>query len=146
MKLKIGSPFLVFITFILFSCNGKTSQPANSLKNCNPEFKKVHSLIKDDKTLIGDIFVQYINDSIFTDMYIINDADTIYSIEKHILSNKIEVEAKVLDEGFYGYVFILKKTDYITIMNLGNKGANVSDYMTIEWNYQNDLLELQKTP
>ena len=52
----------------------------------------------------------------------------------------------MLNDGFYGYIFVLKRNDYFILTYLRNKGTNVSDDVTIEWNYESNILEKQKSP
>ena len=112
----------------------------------NSAFLKVHSLKRKDGKFIGDIYVKFINDTIFTELYIVNKTDTLYSIKKSILVNTKGKDIEVFSDGFYGYKFVLKKNEYIVLSYYRNKGANVSDDITIEWNYDRNLLEVQKAP
>jgi hypothetical protein len=152
--MKINSIYLFLSLLFMMNCSGKTNQSgitlnagSEKLLNVNKtEFIKVHSLKKNDNTLIGDIYVKFINDSIFTDLFVINSNDTIYSIEKNILSNTQGKDIEVLKDGFWGYKFILKKSDYLVLSCYGNFGTDVSDDITIEWNYDKNILEMQKIP
>jgi hypothetical protein len=152
--MKIICMYLFLSMLLMMNCSGKTNQSGNTspvgteklLKENKTEFIKVHSLKKNDNTLIGDIYVKFINDSVFTDLYVINESDTLYSIKRHILISNFGKDTEVLEDGFYGYLFVLKKNDYFVLSNLGNKGANVSDDITIEWNYDKNILETQKLP
>lgn len=152
--MKINNIYLLLSMLILLNCSGKTSQKGNSsnggteklMKENISTFINVHSLKKIDHTLIGDIYAKFINDSIFTDLYVFNESDTLYSIKKSTFLNKEGKDIEVYNDGFYGYLFVLKKNDYIVLSYLRNNGANVSDDITIEWNYDKNILESQKLP
>ena len=152
--MKNNSMYLLLTMLLMMNCSGKTNQSVNItpdgteklLKKNKTEFTKIHSLKKNDNTIIGDIYVKFINDSIFTDLYVINGNDTLYSVEKNILSNANGKDTEVLKDGFWGYMFILKKSDYFVLSCYGNNGTDVSDDITIEWNYDKNILELQKIP
>lgn len=139
---------------LLMSCSGKNRLSANPspirtdnlLKRHQTGFRKVHSLKKKDNTFIGDIYAKFINDSIFTDLYVINKSDTLYTIKRNTLFNKGGKDIEVYSDGFYGYLFVLKKNDYFVLSYLTKNGANVSDDITIEWSYDKNILEYQKTP
>jgi len=107
---------------------------------------KVHSLRTNDGTFIGDVYAKFINDTIFTDLYVISKMDTLYSIKKSVLSNVDGKDSEVAKDGFYGYKFILKEDDYVVLSYYSNNGINISDDITIEWNYGKHILEIQKVP
>lgn len=146
--------YLFLIILLMGNCTGKIKQSGSPspvgteklLSKNKTEFIKVHTLIKNDKTLIGDIFVKFINDSIFTDLYVINESDTLFSIKGSDFQNKKGIDFDVFSNGFYGYFFVLKKPDYFVLSYLRNNGVNVSDDITIEWNYDKNILETQKLP
>lgn len=152
--MKINIMYLFLSMLLMMNCSGKTNQSGNTtpvgtvelLKENKTEFIKVHSLKKNDNTLIGDIYVKFINDSVFTDLYVINESDTLYSIKRNTFLNKVGKDIDVFSDGFYGYLFVLKKDDYFVLSYLRNNGANVSDDITIEWNYDKNILESQKHP
>jgi hypothetical protein len=152
--MKINSMYLFLSMLLMMNCSGKTNQAGHTspvgneklLKENKTEFIKVHSLKKNDNTLIGDIYVKFINDSIFTDLYVVNESDTIYSIKRSNFLNKEGKDIDVFSDGFYGYLFVLKKNDYFVLSYLRNNGANVSDDITIEWSYDKNILESQKLP
>lgn len=146
--------YLFLSLLLMMNCSGKTNQSGNTspigteklLKENKTEFIKVHSLKKNDNTLIGDIYVKFINDSVFTDLYVINEFDTLYSIKRSTFLNKEGKDIDVFSDGFYGYLFVHKKNDYFVLSYLRNNGANVSDDITIEWIYDKNILETQKLP
>lgn len=109
------------------------------------KFTFVHSLKTKTDDPIGNVYVKFLSDSVFTDLFIINSNDTLFTIRKTVLSSKNGKEAEVNKNGFLGYAFILKKDDYIVLTNLGENGQ-VSDDITIEWNYDSKILELLKVP
>lgn len=152
--MKINSMYLLLSMLLMLNCSGKTNQQGNSslietgklLKENKTKFIKVHSLKRNDNTLIGDIYVKFINDSVFTDLYVINESDTLYSIKRNTFLNKEGKDIDVFRDGFYGYLFVLKKNDYFVLSYLRNNGKNVSDDITIEWSYDKNILESQKLP
>lgn len=111
-----------------------------------PHWVELFSLKTKDDLVIGDVFAERINDSIFTNLAVIRGKDTIYRIDSTLFSNTRGKDIQAGKEGFYGYKIVLVKADYFIVNCLTNLGANVSDDVTIEWNYQQDLLEVQKAP
>lgn len=156
--MKTRNILLFPLLFFLISCSANSNQEGDILKNDttqqtkdsksadNSLFVKVHSLKKNDNTSIGDIYVKFINDTTFTDLYVIYKRDTLYSIEKSVLTNTKGKDIDVYTDGFYGYIFVLKKNDYFVLSYLRNNGKNISDDITIEWNYDYNILETQKVP
>lgn len=149
---------LLFIALLLLGCSANSNKSTNDSKtNTISEveksklpnkstFTKVYTLTKKDNSVIGDIYAKYVDDSVFTDLYIVNERDTLYVIKKNILANTKGKDIEVFNEGFYGYLFVLKKNDYFVLSYLRNKGSNISDDITIEWNYENNILEVQNVP
>ena len=137
------------LLLLLISCSSyrtEANKEAKINKNNRNGYEKVHSLFKKDGTFIGDVYVSFINDDIFKDLYVIDETDTIYSVSRDVFSNAKGEDIRVFGEGFFGYRILLKKQDYIVLSYLRNTGANVSDDITIEWNYDHNVLEVQKVP
>jgi hypothetical protein len=111
-----------------------------------PQWKALFSLKTKDNVAIGDVFAKKINDSIFTNLLVVHNRDTVYRIDSTIFLNPIGKDIQAGKKGFYGYKIVLIKADYFVVNCLTNLGANVSDDVTIEWNYQKGMLEVQKVP
>lgn len=147
-----------FSVLLLLSCSTNSNQRNDKTKASNtaeinenklPDdnvFTKVYSLKKKDNSAIGDVYVKFINDSIFTDLCVVNEKDTLYTIKRNFLTNTKGKDIEVFNDGFYGYLFVLKKNDYFVLSYLRNNGSNISDDISIEWNYQDNILEVQKVP
>jgi hypothetical protein len=144
-------PFAFFLCFSALITQSKKAEhsplwgsgPSEQLHN---KFRKVHTLRRNDSTCIGDIYVRYINDGFFTDLYVINNVDTLYTITKSSFTNKRGKDLEVVEEGFYGYKFVIYRNDYFVLSYFQNKGANISDNISINWNYDLKILEVLKTP
>ena len=88
--------FLLLSMLLLINCSENRNQSKNTFPDRNEkllnenktEFKKVHSLKKNDGAFIADVYVKFINDSIFTDLYAVNRSDTLYSINRNTFLNK----------------------------------------------------------
>ena len=144
MKFKIILLIVFLYSFLIIKTNnGKVYESQYNTEN---KFVKVHSLKKKDSTLIGEIYVRFINDSVFTDLHVINNLDTINSIKNNVFLNAEGKDIEVFKENFYGYMFIKKGMDYFTLSYLRNKGKNVSDDIRIIWNYEYNILENEKIP
>jgi hypothetical protein len=156
--MKLSNLLLFLMILSTISCSASTNYRKDSARinvipqtNENKSFEKsgfikVHSLKKSDNSFIGDVYAKFINDSIFTDLYVINERDTLYKIDKCNLLNIKGKDINISCDEFWGYKFILKKKDYIVISYLSNKGKNVSDDITIEWNNLDGMLEIMKEP
>jgi len=114
------------------------------------EYTQIHSFYDKDEKLLGSVYVKYLDKDVFTSMLIEKEVngrkDTLYFINFNKLISKKGIEAEVFNEGFYGYKVIMKKNDYIVLSYLRNYGKDVSDDITIEWNYKEGLFELMKAP
>jgi len=131
---------LLFITLFII-----ISKCSNQIAN---EFEHVYELRNDAHGYLGDVFIRLINDSTFNSLLIINqeqtEADTLYKIDNHILINRKGIDGTVLEEGFWGYRFEIKRDDYFVLVALHNDGQNVSDPITIEWNPETECFESLK--
>jgi hypothetical protein len=142
---------ICFIFFVLFFCfaneNDNIAKTSHGIiiKEAST-YKYIYTMRNKDDVLIGDVYANMINDTVFTDLFIMNKVDTIYMISHEFFFNPKNVDLKVLKDGFYGYRFVMKNKDYIVLSYLTNKGKNVSDDITIEWNYKKLLMEVQKEP
>ncbi len=143
-----------YLNIFMFICVFNFFLKSMDLENVNTKpnivtkskWESIFSLKTKDDTLIGTVFIKKINDTIFTELVVINNDDTIYHIDSTILKNYQGIDIEVGKNGFYGYKMILNKSDYFVINCLTNYGKNVSDDITIEWNYNKKLLEVQKVP
>jgi hypothetical protein len=136
------------------NCSGRTNQYDKSTYNGDKklyslnssEFIQTHTLRRNDSSFIGDVYVKLANDSVFSELYVINYSDTLYSIKRHILTSKLGRDIQVYEKDFYGYMFIVKKNDYFILTYYRKNGTIPSDNITIEWNYDKNILEFQKVP
>lgn len=151
MRIKILC-ILIALATVSFSAKSiqtgshSTKSQTKSNTNKSQQYIKVYTLRRNNNTPIGDVYVKYINDSIFSDLLILNQTDTLYKITKSTLYRKHKIDIKVSPDLFYGYKFLLKNRDSFTISYLQNNGRNVSDDITIEWNYNQNRMELMKNP
>ena len=109
-------------------------------------FVKAFTLKRKDNITIGDVYVKYINDSIFTDLFIVNHSDTLYRIVKSAFFCRKKTDIRVYSNQFYGYKFAIKNKDSFTLSYYRNNCKYISDDIIIEWNYNNNILRVLKTP
>ena len=113
-------------------------------------YQKIHSFYAKNNSHLGDVLVKYVNDSLISEMLIVNttngNIDTLYSIDSTKLSNPHGIDLQFNSAGFFGYLIVLKASDYIVLSFLSNFGENVADDITIEWNYEKNVFERMLTP
>lgn len=113
-------------------------------------YKLIHQFYGKDRAPLGSVYVKYINDTVFTSMVIKKEIEggneILYFIDSIQLISKNGIDEEVFSEGFYGYIVVLAKDDYIVINYLRNEGKNVSDDVTIEWNYVEKKFQMMKSP
>jgi len=153
---------IIFIQYLLvIACSGNQTQQANNnVKNVqqvehklqNSQYGFFHTFYSKDGVLLGKAYVLFIKNSkeIFTSLVITNEIngniDTLYTIESTKLISKKGIDTEVYKQGFFGYKVILMKNDYIVLVLVNDNGEGVSDNLTIEWNYEEKMFELLKTP
>ena len=142
MKQSYLIPILSFWLFVNYSASNRQKQDELKLNN---KFIKVYSMNYKNR-LIGDVFVKFVNDSVFTDLCVVKEQDTIYTINKDVFNNKKGRDIVVYNKGFWGYMFVLRNNDHFTLSYYRNNGMNISDDITIEWNYDKNVLEVRKLP
>ena len=78
------------------------------------------------------------NNEIYTHLRIVgNEQEVLYFIDKTKLYSGEDLELDIVAGGeFYGYKIILTKPDYVVLSYLTNDGKNVSDDITIEYDYK----------
>lgn len=113
-------------------------------------YTMIHTFRAKDGVELGRVFVKPLNSEVFVSLVITNatniEDDILYVIDSTKLFSKKGIDTEVAPEGFYGYKIVLKKDDYIVLTYLSNGGKNVSDDLTIAWNYNLKIFELMKTP
>jgi hypothetical protein len=112
------------------------------------EISHVGALSKPNGTNLGDIYVTYLNSTVFTSLLVSkkggNDNVVIYKINKDGFYNTLGKEMAVSRDGFYGYEFTrIDKSDFIVHL-LADNGKSVSDDYTIEWNNETGIFEIQR--
>lgn len=111
----------------------------------------LHTFHAKDGQVLGSAYVKYTdNREIFTSLFITKEEngklDTLYFIDSTKLISKKGIDTEVVKEGFHGYKTVLKKDDYIVLVLVNEYGKGASDNLTIEWNYEEGLFELMKSP
>ena len=153
--MKTRPIFLILLLGIATSCSNTSNHSRLNLDDnskaeqnnlIKKDFQLIHTLKKSDSTIIGYVYVKYINDSVFTDLFVLNNKDTLYTIQKNVFYNKNGIDLTVYPYDFYGYRIILMKNDNLVLSYLRNGGVNVSDDITIQWNYKSKILETIKIP
>jgi hypothetical protein len=112
------------------------------------EISHVGTLSKPDGTNLGDIYVSYLNSTVFTSLLVSkkvgNDNVVIYKINKDGFYNTLGKEMAVSRDSFYGYEFTrIDKSDFIVHL-LTDSGKSVSDDYTITWNNDKNTFEIQR--
>ena len=153
MRLRL---FLLTSVLLCMSCSSDANNLSVAAESKQfPEFnqadyKLVHQFYSKDKEPLGNVYAKYISDDVFTSMVIKINAEgrneILYFIDSTRLIKKDGIDIEVFAEGFYGYKVVLAKDDYIVINYLRNKGKNVSDDITIEWNYAEKKFQMMKAP
>jgi len=114
------------------------------------KFEYVYQLKTTNEEVIGNVYVKWKTDDVFTDLLILNinngKSDTLYLIQKCELKNKRGVDLSFDSKEFWGYRFGLIKEDYFELIYLSNNGKIESDILTIEYDKQQNIIELLKTP
>ncbi len=141
MKIKL---LLFAIILSCMSClSGAEGIPTQKRNNHFPEFdrneyKLIHKFYSKDKLPLGNVYAKYITDDIFTSMVITEKENILYFIDekKFISLDGVDLEINTdSTHRFYGFKTIIMGADYIQLVYLSNEGDNISDYVTIEWNY-----------
>jgi len=131
------------------SKNIESQKKKISKKEYKSDFKYVHTFRSNSKEL-GKVYANYFNKDIFDTLYIINTinnySDTLYSIEHDKFKNKNGIDINVYPDDFWGYSIVLKKNSYIILSYFRNKGKNISDDITIQWNKKEKIFQVLKTP
>ena len=161
--------FTVILSIILLSAcsykkDKKNERDKNSQKNLTSEvlskgntnqkskdkFQLVYCLKIDNGGDSCSIFtkpIEHFPDEVFSSLIITNEmSDTLYSIDKWILTNKKGMDLKIYEKGFYGYRFISKNKDGFVLQALHDSGKSVSDNIWIKWDNPKKLFEVQKAP
>lgn len=137
---------LTVIAIMVFSCKND-NKPVNTVKEEKAKLKKVHSLIDTNDKRIGDVIIgNMVNDTLFKELYIIKDNDTIYQIKDRLFKNKEGIDFEIYTDGFSGFYIVHKASDYIVLGGTFNRGKDISDNLTIEWNPRKELMYLLRLP
>jgi hypothetical protein len=126
----------------------------NLIASSQNKVLKVHQFKDKKGSLLGEVYIRPLQGKkdVFDFLQIIKKTaekpKTLYTIDKHEFTNgkKSGNDFEVLINGFYGYKLVLVKPDYIVLSYLRNNGKNVSDDITIEWNYSKKQFEVMKMP
>lgn len=143
--MEFRTKLVVVVVFVLlFSCK----KEKQSIENRDSvKYKIIHSLIDSDRKKIGEIVIgEMVNDTIFKKLYVVNETDTIYRINKNSFINTEGIDFEITSKNFYGFYMVHKGSDYFVVGGTFNEGKSISDDLTIEWDYQKELLSLLKLP
>ena len=130
------------LKFRAWGSNISSPKVVNS-EEINNKFTKVYTMKKQDSTVIGDVYVKFENDSLFRYLYVINDSDTLYSIKRTVFLSENRIDA-ITSDGVYGYTFLEMSSDNFYIGLWGKDGECGGESITIEWNYDEEIVEIFK--
>ena len=135
------------------SNNIKNQQKIENKRNVEQDSSKIeyiYQLQSKNGEPIGDVYAKMINNEVFTELFVLkiefSKTDTLYHIKKSEFRNKKGIDLSFDSTGFFGYHFGLKKDDYFEITYLSDNGSHESDIITIEYNTQENIMEILKTP
>ena len=138
--------YILLMFMIVMNCNSQNNHQNKIITN---KYELAHTL-KIDSLNSASVFVRYFKDGLFDTLYIVKKvsgkSDTLYSIERDLFKNKKGKDLAVYPKNFYGYSFVLRKDKYIVLSYLRNKGENISDNITIQWNELSNRFQVLKTP
>ena len=90
--MRTKTTLILLFAYLLISNSASSNQSnshslqrkTNVHKTSTIGFVKAFTLKRKDNIIIGDVYVKYINDSIFTDLFVVNHSDTLYRIVKSV--------------------------------------------------------------
>ena len=106
-------------------------------------FTLISSLTAKDGGSPGNVYVKYISDGYFTDLYIVGKNDEVlYKMDNTGFSNAKGKDGPEIEaEGFYGYKIREIGTDYFDLNYYRNGGKIKSDDAVVHWNYKKKIFE-----
>src|SRR5471030_1862784 len=126
--------FVFSICFILLHAQGKIIRHSSLTQNNNFQiagYKKVHTLTDKSGKFLGDVFIKELKPGIFNSLVIAKVSngrvDTLYSIHRLKMKYPKGIDLTVGDDGFYGYKFLIKKSQYIEMEMCDKNGHSYSD-------------------
>lgn len=106
-----------------------------------------NTLPKDPEVLneLGNDHVRNL-DGAFDSLYVvkeINEKKTIlYKVTREGFSNILGTEMEFANDKFYGFQFSAVFDDYFVLHGLANNGREISDDVTVKWNYEKNIFEI----
>lgn len=143
---------------LMVSCSEKQAENLNEkpklerpLTESTKPFKHFHTFTSNKGVVIGKAFALFKDSQeVFTSMVIVNKIneipDTLYVVDNNRLYSNKRLEEEVAKEAFFGYKSVLNKNDNIVLVLTDENGREVSDNLTIKWNYKDGLFEILRTP
>ena len=154
--MKLVKSILLVQALFCIACSSSISNTAIASDNSQfpafniDDYELIHRFYGKDKTFLGSAYAKYRANEVFTSMIILKgdeqNSEVLYFIDKTKLLKKDGIDGTVYPDGFWGYKVIMAKDDYIVINYLRNAGKNVSDDITIKWNYNEQKFQMLKTP
>lgn len=137
--------YCILITFSHVLANNNGPFPAFK----KSDYRKIHQLYDvKNKVYLGSVYVKYITDTVFTSLVVINENKVkdviLYYVDSTRFMKKDGLDTEVYEDGFYGYIIVDKKDDYIVLNYLRNEGKHVSDNIRIKWNYSKKKFHIFK--
>ena len=137
------------LLFLLYSCYQTSANSEKSIESVQEQDLKPIHQFKDEQTkeVLGEVYVNYINDSIFTSLYILQKEDTVYRVNRDGFFSIREKEVSIDNDQFLGYKLISKGDNYISItLYRGNKGEYVTDPKRVWWHKEEKVFRVFKIP
>ena len=137
------------LLFLLYSCYQTSANSEKSIESVQEQDLKPIHQFKDEQTkeVLGEVYVNYINDSIFTSLYILQKEDTVYRVNRDGFFSIKEKELSFNQDKYFGFKVSGKRDNYISIILYnGDKGEYVTDAVDILWYKEKKMFGLFKIP
>ena len=136
------------LLFLLYSCYQTSANSEKSIESIQEQDLKPIHQFKDEQTkeVVGEVYVNYINDSIFTSLYILQKEDTVYRVNRDGFFSIREKEVSIDNDQFLGYKLISKEDQYIavTVYIHRDRGKYETDPIHILWHKEKKIFGMLK--
>ncbi len=113
------------LVVMLLSCQAK--EKSNST---------YHDFKDPNGEIVGNLNVVKLNDDVFIELIITNTSgEELYRFSREGLFEKGNLDLKISSDDFYGYKIESLTDDYIDIYLLTNNGQNISDPVTVQYDF-----------
>lgn len=113
--------------------------------------EKIHKFYASDSTFLGEVHVNFVNDSVFNSLFIVKEnaslVDTLYSVQGNLFYQNRVLQDSIASLDLLGYQVMEKYNNYIVFKKILTDNSSYNEiWYGVEWEDNERVFSILKMP